>query len=218
MHMWVAKVKISGDDVLMGRTCKKYNVSALAYPLSIISDKNDIKAYFTMVLYGSDRDKNDLFKEIKKSKRVQGIEKNGDFIIGSLKESKIVEPMYKHSIIHVDPIIIDKTGYEIWTVGSFNKKDLDIFIDNMEKLFQGEVLKFISKKITNISIMTVHPELTLIQKRAIEIALDNGYYSYPRKIDLQELAKIMDISYSTYHAHLRKAEMKLLPFFFNKDK
>ncbi len=74
------------------------------------------------------------------------------------------------------------------------------------------------KQIKNISIIQQQPELTDKQKTALELAIKNGYYKYPRKIELKRLAKLMNLSYSTYQAHIRKAEQKLLPFFFDKIK
>lgn len=215
--MWVAKVKITGDNVLMGNLCKKHNISLMGYPISTNHDKNYIFVYFAIVLYGDDKSKESFYSELKKSERINGIEKNGDFIIGNLKENKKVDSMYKYNLIHVDPVYIDKTGYEIWTVASFNKKDLDSIVKKMEKLYKCQLLKFVNERITNISIKSIHPELTTIQKKAMEIAIQNGYYVYPRKTELKKLSKLMNISYSTYHAHLRKAEMKLLPFFLDKS-
>ena len=55
------------------------------------------------------------------------------------------------------------------------------------------------------------PKLTKNQKKAIEIAYNSGYYTYPRKMSLEDLAKIAGIGISTFQEHLRKAEMKLLP-------
>ena len=52
------------------------------------------------------------------------------------------------------------------------------------------------------------------QKQAIELAIKRGYYTSPRKISLQELAKISKLSFSTFQVHLRKAEEKLIPFYF----
>ena len=52
----------------------------------------------------------------------------------------------------------------------------------------------------------------------MNLAIKHSYYDYPRKIELEKLADIMKISYSTYQAHLRKAEKKLLPFFFESSK
>ena len=51
------------------------------------------------------------------------------------------------------------------------------------------------------------------QKEAFDIAVKNGYYKFPRKIDLTGLAKLAGVSASTFHENLRKAEAKLLPFF-----
>ena len=56
-----------------------------------------------------------------------------------------------------------------------------------------------------------------MQKRAVELAIEKGYYEIPRKIELKELADLMGISYSTYQVHLRKAERNLIPHFFEKQ-
>ena len=57
-------------------------------------------------------------------------------------------------------------------------------------------------------------ELTEKQKQAIHEAIINGYYNYPRKIDLEKLSKIMKVSRVTFQEHLRKAESKLIPQIF----
>ena len=62
--------------------------------------------------------------------------------------------------------------------------------------------------------MQENPELTEKQKQAMNLAIKQGYYNYPRKISIEQLAKLSKLSFSTFHAHLRKAEQKLLPFFF----
>ncbi len=51
------------------------------------------------------------------------------------------------------------------------------------------------------------------QKKAFLLAIENNYYEYPRKIELEKLAKIMKVSLSTYQERLRKAELmkKILP-------
>ena len=48
-------------------------------------------------------------------------------------------------------------------------------------------------------------------KYEFELAYENGYYSYPRKITLKKLAGLAKIGISTFQEHLRKAELKLLP-------
>ena len=46
--------------------------------------------------------------------------------------------------------------------------------------------------------------LTDKQKEAMGLAIKHGYYEYPRKIDVQDLARESKLSFSTFHAHLRK--------------
>ena len=56
------------------------------------------------------------------------------------------------------------------------------------------------------------PNLTDKQKNALSLAIEGGYYGYPRRITLEKLGKIQGMSYSTYQFHLRTAEKKIMPF------
>jgi len=67
------------------------------------------------------------------------------------------------------------------------------------------------RDIQDFFMVNVMPKITEKQRRAIDLAIKKGYYEYPRKTTLKSLAKTMNISYSTFQAHLRKAEQKLLP-------
>lgn len=54
---------------------------------------------------------------------------------------------------------------------------------------------------------------TLLSKRqaeVLEIALDGGYYEWPRETDAETLAATLDITHTTFLEHLRKAERALL--------
>lgn len=52
--------------------------------------------------------------------------------------------------------------------------------------------------------------LTTKQRRALEMALRNGYYERPRDIDLGALANRLEISKSAVSQRLRSAERKLV--------
>lgn len=52
--------------------------------------------------------------------------------------------------------------------------------------------------------------LTERQQAVMHLALDRGYYAWPRRVEARELAEELDIAHSTLLEHLRKAERKLL--------
>lgn len=56
--------------------------------------------------------------------------------------------------------------------------------------------------------------LTDRQLTALRTAYFSGFFAWPREVDGDELAEMMDISRSTFHQHLRVAERKILDAFF----
>ncbi len=216
--MWVAKFKIDGSKALIGNIAKKHKISLSGYPFSSHETEKGLYVNFVAFLFGEEKNKKSFITELKKHPRTIQIEREKDFMILQLKEYLIHKSVYHHKIVHIEPIIIEEDGTEFWTLGSWNKKVLTDFIDVTEKIPGAEILKIFQKKITNFSILSIQPELTDKQKNAMELAIKNNYYKYPRKITIKDLAKIQGIAFSTFHAHLRKAEQKLLPFYFNKGK
>lgn len=210
--MWVAKFKSSGEDTLIGSRTKKFNITATGYPLSYNKTKDAIYVSAAGLLFGEEKNKKKFIADIKKAKRMLKFEVKGDFVICLMKEDLEIEPFYNPSIIHLKPIIIAHDGFEYWEVASWDKKVLTDLIELIKRKFKGELFKLKQEKISNISILTIIPELTAKQKRALELAVKSGYYEYPKKIELKQLAKLMKVSYSTYQAHLRKAEKKIIPF------
>ena len=181
------------------------------YPLSYYKDKKHLYLISAGLIFGEEKNKRDLLKDLKKSSEIIKFENTGDFIINISKQPLFTEPAYNPEIIRPRPVIINKQGYHIWNLASFNRKVLEKVLDFAEKYLGAKVLKFKEEKLTNISFTKALPELTNNQKKALEIAINQGYYDYPKKVKMEKLAKIMKISYSTYQAHLKKAEGKIIP-------
>jgi predicted DNA binding protein len=216
--MWVAKVKLFGETGKIGSRTKKFNISVSGFPISFYAKKDGIYIYMVGFLFGEQKNKEKFIKDIKKEKGVLHFENKNDFIIAQVIEPLKLAPMYDSKIINLEPIFIDEQGFNHWTIGSWDKEDLMAFIKVVEKEYNAELISITQRNITNFSIISMQPELTTKQKRAMELAIKENYYSYPRKVELRDLAKIMKISYSTFQAHLRKAEQKLIPFFFKRTK
>jgi predicted DNA binding protein len=212
--MWVTKIKFSAKETLIGSKAEKYKVNLFAFPLSYTYEKNWILVHITGNIFGEEKNKKDFLKELKKDKRVINFEINNDFFIGTIKEPLFFKTMYNKDMISIAPALISDKGYDIFIVGSFKRDVLIKLAKTLEKNRDGELISIENKKINSISITKIGPELTEKQKKAIEIAIKNGYYNSPRKIDVKKLAKLSGLSFSTYQVHLRKAESKLIPYFF----
>ena len=101
-------------------------------------------------------------------------------------------------------------------VGCFSRIKLNKLLNLLAKRYNSKIQYIKEKKIKSISIMRQYPELTEKQRKAIELAIKKGYYEVPRKISVEELAKMAELSFSTFQVHLRKAEKNLIPFYFSQ--
>jgi len=61
-----------------------------------------------------------------------------------------------------------------------------------------------------ISISTLFGDMTDLQLEYLEIALQYGYFSIPRKTDISKLAKMEGVSKSTMQEHINKARAKII--------
>ncbi len=214
--MWIAKVKIDGKSGSIGSRTKKYNVSISGYPISFHIKKNKIFIHLVGFIFGDKINKKRFLNDWKKDKKVLHLETTDNFVIAKIVEPLDLLPMYSHKLIILKPILIDEQGFNLWCIGSWNKKHLIDFIKLVKIKFNGKLLSIKKEKIKDFSVLSLQPHLTKKQKQAIELATKNGYYNSPRKISVKKLAKIAKLSYSTFQVHLRKAEKKLLPFLFKK--
>jgi hypothetical protein len=106
-----------------------------------------------------------------------------------------------------------------WDAPSIFKKDKMIISvigdeENLKKIlniikYLGEIKNISFKKPTfNEKMMLSY--LTEKQKEILIAANKNGYYSYPRKINSQQLSEIVGLSKPTVVQHLRKAEIRII--------
>jgi hypothetical protein len=214
--MWRLKLKLEAKNQFLGNLAIKYKVSITGYPLSYWKDNKNLYLMQAGFVFGDEKSIALLKKEIKKLREILEVEWAGDFALMVTKQPLFTEPVYNPKIIRPSPVIIHKEGYHIWDLASFDKKALNKVIDFAERYFGAKIISFKEEKISNISFTRLLPELSDKQRKALEIAINKGYYDYPKKVKMESLAKIMKISYSTYQAHLKKAEGKILPEIFKE--
>jgi predicted DNA binding protein len=209
--MWILKLKLNAENFLMGKLAKKFNVDILGYPLSYYKDFKNLFLTSAGYLIGESANKKNLISYARRSKEFVNIEIKNDFIINVSKQPLETELVYNSKLIRPNPVYISKEGYHIWEIASWERDDLELIINITKRKYQSKILKFKKEKISNISFTSILPELSVKQKQAIDLAISEGYYKYPKKTNLHKLAKLSKLSYSTYQEHLKKAESKLMP-------
>lgn len=214
--MWITKLQLRHEDCPIVTRCQKFKLIVFSYPSTWYEKKG--KKYATTTCYFQSTDeiqKQKFIKDLKADKRITNLDISGDIFTYEIdlgKEGEHVMLYHKQQIFFIKPVINHYDGHEYWEVASWKREFLQNFIDALEKHMDVcNILKLENSHLSDVYFPNVMPRLSKGQKRAIELAYLNGYYSYPRKISLEGLAKIAGVGISTFQEHLRKAELKLLP-------
>lgn len=214
--MWVIKFSYDGSKQLYGSLTKKHHVIMKGYNLASWEKAGNF--YVTSVgdVIGKENDIKKFIADLKKSKYYINLEENNHFVILTIKEDNPFKPFYSPMFIFLSPAIINEGEY-FFHVASWYRKDVEVLLKQVESLPGFKLLNLKQEKITNISITGIQPSLTQKQKDVYELAVNKGYYYFPKKITLHELASIAGISYSTFQQHLSYAEKKLGDAFVGKS-
>ncbi len=214
--MWVAKFEFDGKNVFFGEAANKFNVTITGYPISSYEKNRQLYLNLIGTVKGDHEKKLELIKFLKKSKPIINLEENNDFLNILITEDKNFKLFYSPFFIYLSPVLIDNKGIYHYHIGSWRRQEITNLIKFIEQNYQLNLKSLKQEKIQNISILGFQPNLTKKQKNAYESAVKNGYYEYPKSIELKDLAKLSKISYSTFRQHLKYAEKKIGEFFIGK--
>ena len=90
-----------------------------------------------------------------------------------------------------------------WTIAFTGREALTELLDRLKQ-------EQVDVKILRLTSVADVDSLTSRQRSIVEIALEEGYFDYPRRITLRKLAKKVGVSASTVSEVLRRAEKKIL--------
>lgn len=208
--MWKAKLKIRHDCIFDDR-CEKYKVEASVISFNPFKKKSYYYTYHFGTVIGNNAKK--FLKDIEKDKRVDYIEIEGNtfFIIEKRRKRETPGGFYTPELIYIKPVLNDKTGHETWEFASFKKETI---INFAKKIKECKIISIQKTKLRDIYFPRLSPDLSIKQRNALHLAMKEGYYEFPKKIDLNELARYSKISRATFREHLRKAERKILGEFY----
>jgi predicted DNA binding protein len=80
----------------------------------------------------------------------------------------------------------------------------------VKSLMQGLGKQQVTGEVIKISKLKDEHELTARQEAILQIALEKGYFEFPKKITLRQLAKVLDISPATLTEILRRGQKNVL--------
>ena len=100
-----------------------------------------------------------------------------------------------------------------------NKMEWKLLIsgeDTLKSLTDRLSSKGVNYTITQVSRIVAKNELTARQEQIAKIALEQGYFEFPKKIGIEELARRLGISAGTLSEILRRAEKNILQRYFEE--
>ncbi len=209
--MWIAKLALRHKCIL-GDRCERFKVSLQSVAFSAFKEGGKTITSSMHCMSGDAENINAFIADLETDKNVMKLERKGDMFF--LLEKADVKAVAFHTpkIIFVKPTVTDYNGREHWEIGTWEREEMVKFIESVKsKIKDFKLLKFHKIAIDNVFFPKLMPDLTEKQKRAIELAIERGYYKTPRKTNLRKLAKLTGVSLSTYGQHLRAAEEKLIP-------
>ena len=228
--MWVCKFKVYDKDSMIAPLVKESKVELYYYPIKQYT--KGYRYFFVSfgVIKGKEEDKEQFCIELKKLQRattprkIEYLGRKDDFLTlitshtMDQESRKNVKTYYNAEILHLKPILFRKDGWEEWEVAALDKKSISQLLSISEKNYVLQLQKLAKGEIKNIGFLTVLPALTEKQNNALQLALEKGYYQYPREISLDKLAKIAKLSFSTFQAHVKKAENKIISYVIGLNK
>ncbi len=98
-----------------------------------------------------------------------------------------------------------------WTVLASSNVQIKALIDRMRK-------NGLNARLLRIKDISSREELTRRQEDILKIALEKGYFDYPKKTSVRELANLFGISISTLSEILRSGQKKVMATYFREKR
>jgi len=152
---------------------------------------------------------------LKKSKRIRELRvletkpKTSVVYANIIGKSSSYETIMGNNAFSIDTVKMQR-GYDVHKFATTDFKEVKKILNELEEIGGVKV-----KKIETLGKTGKKEKLTKKQSLALETAISHKYYSWPRKVTLDDLAKKINSSRRAYQENLRKAESKVFPELIN---
>jgi len=184
--------------------------------IRLLYQKFDIQnPLFNSIIVGKSNYRAELkefIKNIKYHKSVNNIDElnynndNNLFLmdLSLIREGSISKMIHKNNGIILTHEIVD--GIEKWIVLTSNYLQLK---DEIESNKTSNLLRFNIIYSEDV-LYNILQDLTDIEILALKMALDEGFFDYPHKVSIEDLASQLNLSKATFVKHLRNSNKKIL--------
>lgn len=217
--MWIAKFKLKDEKDIYSPLCRKHKIEFFAFPYANFIKSKTINLLAGGTISGTEENKKKFLKDLRKDKRIKFVEAYHDFMFihaqhpVSREAEAEIRIFYNPQYVRVKPVHMASDGWEYWEIACLDRNELNKIIRAATKYYSGEIFSVRKEKLRNITSLELAPDLTEKQAEAIRLAFKEGYYNYPRKLTIPQLAKLTKRAYSTFQENLSKAENKIIEHF-----
>lgn len=217
--MWQLKFVHNHKDCLYSAQLKKLSLTMYGYPLNSFVKNKVFFLNGIQIITGNPNKVQKYVSQIKCLKNIKHLEiiAPNAFIFQAkiTKNISYYKKVYNQRMLYLRPVI-HHDNKEIFEIASWDRELLQDVIKNIKLNKNTTFFKLchIKRKIPpEIFIPQILPKLTLKQRNIVKLAKDLGYWQYPRKTNLTQLAKKLNISKSSLHERLRRVESRIINFF-----
>lgn len=195
-HNWVSEVTANHPSTVRILDCKPgESKDGIRQLVEITSDPDELK---------------DIVRDVKESPLVKEayiVETKRGRMVGSLLTESVFCGMVMSSNAFCRTCLFRSKakpdGTIEWTIAFSGREALTELMDRLKE-------NRVDVKILQLTSVADVESLTSRQRSIVEVALEEGYFDYPRRISLRTLARKVGVSASTVSEVLRRAEKKIL--------
>ena len=132
-------------------------------------------------------------------------EKEALILLRFLSPGSSYEHVLESGVIPTSPVV-GQQGFETYQIISPDPKGITKLARELSTIGDVKIMR-----VGDYHCEQSTPNLTHKQKEALQVALINGYYAWPRHTGLEQLAQVAHISRRSMQERLRRAEAKLFP-------
>lgn len=195
----------------------KLHVAVIQFPLNSYIKNRRVYITDLVAIEGREDNVKKYVNHLRKmNKNSEQISTNLVFNLAEMRSNlDYYTSFYSPTLIYPRPIL-HKEGIEYIEIASWDRSVLSNILTHIRNNKNTKLLKIMSFKrepLKDIFIMRALPRLTEKQREIFTFAITNGYYHFPRKVNLDDLSKMMKMSKSNLHEILRRAESNILSYF-----